>query len=98
MPHVAIVENARVQDARDLCVAAGDGPGTFSVALSTSPNETNPANATHWGMEGTYYEAVLEALQLSVDPMVNLTETDGSGFNTVIASRVPALYKVNEPL
>lgn len=84
--------------AQAIAVANGDGPGTFSVALSTSPSETNPANATHWGMSGQISGGEAAAFEQSVSPMINVTENDGTSFFQIIGSRVPQLYMVQEPL
>jgi hypothetical protein len=93
-----IVEAANKAAAVAIGVAYGDGTGTFSVPLSSNPSETNPANATHWGMSGSIPEAEVAAFEASVDPMINVTDNDtGGGFFQIIGSRSPQLYIVNEP-
>lgn len=93
-----IVANADKAAAQTIAMAHGDGPGTFSVPLSTSSGITNPALATHWGMEGQIPEEEVNAFEISVDPMINVTDTNGAGFNSIIGSREPRLYKIIEPI
>lgn len=94
----AIVTSADKAAAKALCTALGDGPGTFSVPLSTSPGVSNPALATHWAMSGELYDGEGEALILSVVPMVKTFDLEGSSFAQHIAECTPPLYRINEPL
>ena len=93
-----IVAAADVTAARALAVSYGDGPNTFSVPLSTSPTETVPANATHYGMSGYIPEDEVLAFQASVDPMINVTSNENTSFQEIIANRTPTLYLVQEPV
>lgn len=92
----AIVAAADVSAARALCVSLGDGPGTFSVPLSTTRGVTDPALATHYGMSGELYDGEGEALLVSIDPMVKTFSLDDGDFLSHIAACSPPLYRIIE--
>lgn len=97
--HVTAICAASDKDAAvALAIANGDGPGAFSVPLSTQQNVSDPAQATHWGMTGYLATGEGDALNVSLNPMVKLFPLDdGSTFDQHLAMCQPPLYRLAPP-
>lgn len=98
-----ICENATKAAAQAICTAAGDGPGTFSVPLSTVQGVTDRAQATHWGMSGDIPSAEVDTLQFSLNPKVWVFDLNPQGapqqtFDQHLTMCTPPLYRVIEGL
>jgi hypothetical protein len=78
----------------------GDGPGTFSVPLSTQPGITDPAQATWYAMSGEELRAgYADEMDVQLDPMVKvLPLEDGQTFDDHLALVNPRLYRIIESL
>lgn len=84
--------------ANTLAEANGGGPNTFSVALSTLEGITDPALATHWAGSGYMNTTLVEELETSVEPLLQVRSNENKDFTTHLAESVPVLYRIYESL
>jgi hypothetical protein len=96
-------ENAGKAAAVALCTSFGDGPGTFSVPLSTQAGVTDRAQATHWGMSGDINADEVAAMEVSLDPKCWVFELNPQGgaplsFDDHLAMCSPPLHRIVEGL
>lgn len=84
--------------ANSLAANNGGGPNTYSVALSTTQGVTNPSLATHWAGSGQMESALVDALETSVAPLIQVRSNTGKTFDQHCAESVPKLYRIYESL
>ena len=89
-----IVEAANIVAARDLM----EDPNSFSVQLGEVQGWDQDAQRTHYAMSGYIPADKVELMEVSVSPMFNVTNNEGTDFHTIIAGRSPRLYMRTEPL
>jgi hypothetical protein len=65
------------------------------VKLTSQLGGTIP---THWAGSGYVDAGMAAAFEVSVAPMFQVVDNDGTDFNSIIASRTPRLYRIVEEL
>lgn len=100
MKNVTIICTAADKSsAQNKAVQLGDGPGTFSVPLSTTQGVTNRTLATHWGQSGSVDDAYAEAFDVSLQPLLKVFPLiGGQTFDDHLAMCVPRLYRIVEDI
>jgi hypothetical protein len=90
-----ICTNADKAVAEALAATFPGGAGTFGVKLTSQLGGTIP---THWAGSGYVDAGMAAAFEVSVAPMFQVVDNDGTDFNSIIASRTPRLYRIVEEL
>lgn len=96
---VAICQASDATKAENLVNQFPGGSGTFSIRLTNVQGGTVP---THLAGSGLMEQDMATALEVSVDPMIQLVYLDIdltlATFDDVIATRIPRLYRVVDEL
>lgn len=101
----AIVSAANLADAQAVAVAAGDGPGQFTIPIAYASRGpiTDPAQADWYGMSGPMDESETDAFNKAIELNIHVFPMDPSGdqaaqFDAHLAACDPPLARIIEQL